>query len=706
MKKLMMSLAVFGLLLGSLLPAQPVQAAWDKNNIIDNSLFIATSSMSVAEIQAFLDGQGSLLANWVDNVDMVKPDGCVAHKATGMTAAEVIHEAATAWNAQIVENCAGTDVSYWGDPDYSNYTMPTVSPKVLLATLQKEQSAVTANGGYSTDPADYTNVGCCSSNEYKLKWATGYAVPDSGDPNHKYMGFYNQINWASWQLRYNYERSAGNTAWDEVGYKVFTGPFIEGNWRRCATCAVEPFDGYYPIDGSPLYMENQATASLYYYTPHTYPGFFGNYNFVQFYEQWFGTTHGADYKWELVSQHSWTDDSKTQARSIQDLVPGDRVYIGFVAKNTGAVTWNNSGLGAVWAGTEGPRDRDSQFCDSTWLNCKRPGRLIETSVDPGQNGTFEFWYKVPENFSPGTFQERFSLVASGVTWFNDYGMNFYTVVQAPQRTWQLVSQHSWTDDSKTQTRSIQDLAPGDRIYIGFVAKNTGNVTWKNSGTGALWAGTVGPRDRNSDFCDSTWLNCRRPARMVEDSVAPGENGTFEFWYNVPHRQPVGATPERFSLVSAGVAWLNDYGMNFYTVVEPPQYSWELVSQHAYTDNTKTTARSIKNLNRGDRVYLSFVARNNGNLTWRNTGEGAVWAGTEGPKDRTSDFCDSTWLNCRRPARMSESVVKPGETATFDFWYEVPTDQPYGTYPERFNILLAGVSWLNDYGMNFYTVVEP
>ena len=132
---------------------------FDKNLLIQDSLFTAANSMSVSQIQDFLDDNGSLLANWVDNVDMRRPsDNCVVHKATGMTAAEIIHQAASAWSAQIVENCAGSDVSYWGDSDYSNYTLETVSPKVLLVLLQKEQSLISANGGYSTNPDSYKNT--------------------------------------------------------------------------------------------------------------------------------------------------------------------------------------------------------------------------------------------------------------------------------------------------------------------------------------------------------------------------------------------------------------------------------------------------------------------------------------------------------------------------------------------------------------------
>ncbi len=691
--------------------AEASHATFDKNFLIADSLFTDTDSMSVAQIQAWLDENGgTLLANWVDNVDMRRPsDNCIVHHATGMTAAEIIYEAANEWGAQVYDsNGCAIEGKYWSDPEYSNYTLQTVSPKSLLVTLQKEQSLISANGTYSTNPNNYKDPVCCSSNEYKLARAMGYGVPDSGSINEKFLGFYNQINWAAWQLRYNYERSAGNTAWDEVGYLTYTGPFIEGNFKACSSCSTIARSGYYTIDGSPLYMENRATAALYYYTPHTYPGYYGNYNYVQFYTDWFGSTNPVGYRWELVSQNTYTGSTKTAASSTFDgLTQGDKVYVQFKARNVGDITWTNTGAGAVWAGTWGDMDRNSAFCDSTWLNCRRPARMIESSVAPGQIGTFEFFYNVPKNQKTGLYEERFNLVASGVTWMPDVGMKFHTIVESPTRTWQLVRQNTYTDSSKsTPSSTYSNLYPGDRVYVEFEARNTGNTTWRNSGTGKMRVGTWGDRDRNSAFCDSTWLACRRPATMKESKVEPGQTGTFSFWYDVPLTQKSGLYEERFNLVSEGVAWQKDVGMKFHTIVSNPNWSWELVRQNAYTNSSKSTPASTYNdLNPGDRIFLEFEVKNTSNMTWNNTGEGAVWAGTWGPKDRDSDFCDATWLNCRRPARMNESSVNPGENATFSFWYDVPEDQPLGLYEERFNLVVAGVTWMPDVGMKFHTIVE-
>lgn len=392
--------------------------AFDKNLLIVDPLFTDHGSMSVSEIQAFLDGEGTLLASWVDSVEMRRPsDNCVVHYPTGMTAAQVIYEAATSWGAQVYDG-SGCAISgaYWSDPAYSNYTLETISPKALLVLLQKEQSLISANGTYSTNSNDYKDPSCCSSNEYKLARATGYGVPDAGSINEKYLGFYNQINWAAWQLRFNYERSAGNTGWDEVDYLTYSGPMIEGTWKRCGSCSAETFDGYYPIDGSPLYMDNRSTASLYYYTPHTYPGFVGNYNFVQFYNDWFGNPYiNIPWAFGVQSITAYVDPARTMPFTDQsrlDLVSGDLAYMSVVVRNAGNQVWSQ---GTVKLSTSNPIDRSSQWADSSWNSANRVVTMDEVAVSNGQSATFEFSVTAP-SLSAGYYTERFGIVVEGVAW--------------------------------------------------------------------------------------------------------------------------------------------------------------------------------------------------------------------------------------------------------------------------------------------------
>ncbi|HHG6298031.1 TPA: LGFP repeat-containing protein, partial [Streptococcus pneumoniae] len=150
-----------------------------------------------------------------------------------------------------------------------------ISQKVLLVMLDKEQSLV-------SDPWP---------NEEQYFRAMGYACPDSGpggtancDPSQG--GFFQQVYRAAWQLQYYKKYS--NT----YRYKPFQTNTIQ--WHPSLSCGT-----------SQVYIENFATAALYIYTPYR-PNqaaleagtaaakdpcaSYGNRNFFNFYNKWFGST--------------------------------------------------------------------------------------------------------------------------------------------------------------------------------------------------------------------------------------------------------------------------------------------------------------------------------------------------------------------------------------------------------------------------------
>ncbi|WP_174843651.1 MULTISPECIES: hypothetical protein [unclassified Cryobacterium] len=146
----------------------------------------------------------------------------------------------------------------------------SISPKVLLVLLQKEQSLLTrpSASGYLR--------------------ATGYGCPDTADCDTAYFGFFNQVYRAAWQFRqYTQE--------PERAYKIGT---VRVGFNPDASCGV-----------SSVTIENQATANLYNYTPYqpnsaalARPGTdgdgcstHGNLNFWRFYNQWFGASGAVGY---------------------------------------------------------------------------------------------------------------------------------------------------------------------------------------------------------------------------------------------------------------------------------------------------------------------------------------------------------------------------------------------------------------------------
>ncbi len=127
-----------------------------------------------------------------------------------------------------------------------------VNPKVLLVTLQKEQSLI-----------DNSNP-----TQYNFDWATGWAVCDGcslDDPKvTKYKGFAKQIDGAAGGYRWYLDQfSAGQNKW-----------LIEPNETT-------------EIDDTLVTPANEATAALYNYTPHLH----GNENFWKLWNKWFSINY-------------------------------------------------------------------------------------------------------------------------------------------------------------------------------------------------------------------------------------------------------------------------------------------------------------------------------------------------------------------------------------------------------------------------------
>lgn len=219
-------------------------AAFDQNNIIDNSIFDNNQTMSANDIQNFLSGfPNSCLKNYLAPY----PTDYFTY-GSNVSAATVIRRAADLWG---------------------------INPQVILTTLEKEESLVSGNSG-------------CAGWQYQS--AMGMGCPDSGAcPSPAYAGFSQQVTKGSWQLMFNRERAEGNMNWDNDGSVNYPGFFTTGTYARYAGGPTTYYDGYATIDGASVYMGNGATASLYTYTPH----FHGNQLFNTIFNSWFGTTHGT-----------------------------------------------------------------------------------------------------------------------------------------------------------------------------------------------------------------------------------------------------------------------------------------------------------------------------------------------------------------------------------------------------------------------------
>jgi hypothetical protein len=237
MKKNILILSIALLLSPFLLKAE---AEFNPGNIISDQDMLNYSSMTLEEIQSFLEEQNSPLA------DMLLLDAYGKERK----AAEIIYNATTK-----NYDCDGVKLS--DKPTEEERAskcklIGTVSPKFILVLLQKEQSLI--------EDQDLSKK--------QLDWATGYGCPDSLACNPYYQGFGKQVNSASLQFRW---------------YMVNPNP--PSNWyKEGETYTFNNKYGTINKEETEVYIENKATAALYIYTPHVYNG---NYNFWKLWNKYF-----------------------------------------------------------------------------------------------------------------------------------------------------------------------------------------------------------------------------------------------------------------------------------------------------------------------------------------------------------------------------------------------------------------------------------
>ncbi len=253
---------------------------FNPSRIIDDSVFYNNSSMTAAEIQSFLNSKVPIC-----DTNGTKPYGGTTRAAYGTSRGYPPPYTCLKDYQQTVPTVTngGSDLcknSITGGTKSAAQILKDVSdacginPQVLIVLLQKEMSLVTDDWPWSR--------------QYDI--AMGYACPDSGPNNSancdsEYFGFFNQIyNSAKAYRRYEANPSYYN-------YRAGRNNFILYN----------PNTG---CGGTNVFIENQATASLYIYTPYqpnaaalanlygTGDGCsaYGNRNFWRMFNDWFGIT--------------------------------------------------------------------------------------------------------------------------------------------------------------------------------------------------------------------------------------------------------------------------------------------------------------------------------------------------------------------------------------------------------------------------------
>ena len=230
----------------------PVGSEFDPGNLISDAEFFTSGTMSVSQVQAFLE----------DKVEVCRP---------GFTCLKDYRENTFARDASVLCNAYEGRANESAAEILVNVSQACgVSAEALIVLIQKEQSLIT-----HTWPS-----------QWRFDKATGYACPDTAPCDTQFFGFYNQVYNAAKQFK-RYSNPPGTSrffTWFPVGQQS------QVRLHPNAACGT-----------TPVTIKNQATAGLYYYTPYTpnSPAMvnistsgdgcsaYGNRNFWRIYNFWF-----------------------------------------------------------------------------------------------------------------------------------------------------------------------------------------------------------------------------------------------------------------------------------------------------------------------------------------------------------------------------------------------------------------------------------
>jgi hypothetical protein len=257
---------------------------FNPSRIIDDIVFYNSNSMSIAQIQQFLNSKVP-----VCDTNGVQPYAGTTRAAYSASRGYPAPYTCLKNYSQVIPTitnsgsdlCKGSIVG--GNKSAANIIYDVskacgINPQVLIVMLQKEMSLI-------TDDWPWTS---------QYDKAMGYACPDSGPNNSAncdsaYFGFFNQVyNAAKAYRRYEANPNSYN-------YRAGRNNYILYNPNTAC-------------GGTNVFIENQATASLYIYTPYQPNasalsnlygtgdscGAYGNRNFWRMFRDWFGPTYSND----------------------------------------------------------------------------------------------------------------------------------------------------------------------------------------------------------------------------------------------------------------------------------------------------------------------------------------------------------------------------------------------------------------------------
>ncbi len=599
-------------------------AEFKPGRIIDDSIFTNNTSMTVNQIQLFLESKvagGSCdvagtrpstrwysaanryytHAEWGALSGNPAPYVCLTNYRENPTTKQT-----NLGNPNVVITGAQTaaEIIYNAGQQYN------INPQVLLVLLQKEQSLITDDWPWSSQ---YSS-------------ATGAYCPDTAPCDAAQAGFGTQVREAARLFRY----------YMNTPFLYFVGNnYVLYNPNR-------------DCGGTNVYIENNATQALYHYTPYQPNAAaltnlygsgdgcsaYGNRNFWRMFNDWFGSTHGLtrDARLETsTNSSSWLQFNETRT-----------VTVGM--RNTGNETWCADGscpLGGL--PTRLVSQNFSSFelydpSDTSWINSAQI-KMQTPTVPTGSIGYFTFRLKAPYINGFAASQRFYIAIAS--TTFAPAG-NIY------------IGAHVYSSPMFVTEKTVvsNTILPNQTVQATVRIRNDSVDTWYSD------AGRTPPQkpfrlmapsyipSKYYNASDSAWLSSSQIA-MQTPVVAPGQVAVFQFLLKGPFQQLANYDLHLLPVID-GLTFLPDVGIHINISTPSPQLSYEFVSA------VYPPATMEKNTVASQKVLLTL--KNTSNTVWRNETAGKLNRTRlmmSLPRYRLSAFYDSSdpaWLS---PCKKSE-----------------------------------------------------
>lgn len=517
---------------------------WVAGRIIDDGVFTDKNSMSVGDIQTFLNnkvpscdtyGQGISELGGID----YNGDGKITRREYAQyrgygssyvfTCLKDYYEVpkTSPGDFDPASNYGGAPIPTGAISAaqiiYNAAQKYTISPRVLLIKIHTESA-----GPLTVDDWPF---------QKQYLYAMGAHCPDTPeghkcDPN--WRGFSLQLDEAAALMR-SYLDNMQQPWWTyKKPYKTNDILWQDVNVKDCGS--------------GPVYISSKATAALYTYTPYQPDAdalnnmygtggscsTYGNRNFWRYFRDWFGSNYADPFMWQNTNLYV-LDENKNIELPTDNLHMGERLFVVIKGINMGTETWYRDGVNPARLGLWNPKDQASKYCDYTWLTtstaCNRAGKLVESVVPP--NGVFHFEIYMHAPNEVGEYREYYRPVLENRAWMtNETGFHIY-IKSNLTYDWQWLYYDAWTDSTKTTRVDVNNLQKGQEFYVELKVKNKSATVWTNDGPTPTRLGTRYPQDGMSPYCTSTWIACNRLAALSETSVAPGQIGTFAFTIKAP-----------------------------------------------------------------------------------------------------------------------------------------------------------------------------